>query len=150
MKIALAGCVFGILAFGSANGASAEGSAGEIEKSVAGLEKQWAEAERANKADLIAPLIADKFIITQSDGQVFDRAAFLAEERSLQYSSSDIDDLKVRTFGDTAIAGYELHQKYTSKGKAVDVLTRQTDTWVRMPNGTWQCVAAHGSKMKGK
>jgi ketosteroid isomerase-like protein len=77
-----------------------------------------------------------------------DRAAFLADERSNQYSSSEIDDLKIRVFGDTAIATYALRQKYTSKGKAFDTHVHETDTWVKMPSGAWQCVASHGSKIK--
>jgi ketosteroid isomerase-like protein len=148
MKIAFAWCVLGFLALSNVTISRAEGSSGDIEKAIAALEKQWAQAETANNADLIAPLLADKFMITESEGQVMDRAAFLAEERSNQYSSSEIDDLKIRVFGDTAIASYALRQKYTTKGKAFDTHTRETDTWVKVPNGTWQCVAAHGSKIK--
>jgi uncharacterized protein (TIGR02246 family) len=148
MKIAFACWVLGLLALGNVTISRAEGSSGDIEKAIAALEKQWTQAETANNADLIAPLLADKFTITESEGQVLDRTAFLAEERSDQYSSSEIDDLKVRVFGDTAIANYALRQKYTSKGKAHDSHTRETDTWVKMPNGAWQCVAAHGSKIK--
>jgi ketosteroid isomerase-like protein len=148
MKIAFACCVLAFLALSNVTISRAEGSSGDIEKAVAALEKQWAQAETANNADLIAPLLADKFTSTESEGQVLDRTAFLAEERSDQYSSSEIDDLKIRVFGDTAIASYALRQKYTSKGKAHDSHTRETDTWVKMPNGAWQCVAAHGSKIK--
>jgi ketosteroid isomerase-like protein len=148
MKIAIACCVLGVLALSNATISRAEGSSGDTEKAVAALEKQWAQAETANNVDVIAPLLADKFMITESEGQIVDRAAFLIEERSNQYSSSDIDDLKIRVFGDTAIASYALHQKYTMKGKAFDTHVRETDTWVKMPNGAWQCVAAHGSKIK--
>jgi ketosteroid isomerase-like protein len=148
MKIAFAWCVLGFLALSNVTISRAEGSSGDIEKAIAALEKQWTQAETANNADLIAPLLADKFTITESEGQVLDRAAFLAEERSNQYSSSEIDDLKIKVFGDTAIASYALRQKYTSKGKAFDSHTRETDTWVKVPNGVWQCVAAHGSKIK--
>jgi ketosteroid isomerase-like protein len=147
MKIAFAGCVLGFLALTNVTISRAEGSSGDIEKAIAGLEKQWAQAETTNNADLIAPLLADKFIITESEGQVMDRAAFLAEERSIQYSSSEIDDLKVRVFGDTAVANYSLRQKYT-KGKAFDTHVRETDTWVKGPNGAWQCVASHASAIK--
>ena len=94
---------------------------------------------------VVVSVLCGKFINTESEGQVIDRAGFLAEERSNQYSSSEIDDLKIRVFGDTAIASYALRQKYTSKGKAFDTHTRETDTWVKVPNGAWQCVAAHGS-----
>jgi ketosteroid isomerase-like protein len=150
MKIAFACCLLGFLAVSNVTISRAQGSSGDIEKAVAALEMQWAQAETANNADQIAPLLADKFIVTESDGQVSDRTAFLAEERSNHYSSSDIDELKIRVFGDTAIASYALHQKYTMKGKAFDTHIRETDTWVKMPNGAWQCVASHASKIKKK
>lgn len=149
MKIVFAWCLLGFPALSNVTISRAEGSYGDVEKAIAALEKQWAQAETANNADLIAPLLADKFIITESEGQVMDRAAFLAEERSIQYSSSEIDDLKISVFGgDTAIARYVLRQKYTSKGKAFDIHVRETDTWVKMPNGAWKCVASHGSTIK--
>jgi ketosteroid isomerase-like protein len=148
MKIAFAWCVLGFLALSNVTISRAEGSSGDTEKAVTALEKQWTQAETANNADLIAPLLADKFMVTESEGQLIDRAAFLAEERSSQYSSSEIDDLKISVFGDTAIARYVLRQKYTSKGKAFDIQVRETDTWVKMPNGAWQCVASHASKIK--
>ena len=148
MKIVFAWCLLGFPALSNVTISRAEGSSGDIEKAVTALEKQWAQAETANNADLIAPLLADKFIITESEGKVIDRAGFLAEERSNQYSSSEIDDLKIRVFGDTAIATYALRQKYTTKGKAFEPHVRETDTWVKMPNGAWQCVASHGSTIK--
>jgi ketosteroid isomerase-like protein len=148
MKIAFAWCVLGFLALCNVTISKAEGSSGDIEKAVTALEKQWAQAETANNVDLIPPLLADKFIVTESEGQVIDRTAFLAEERSSKYSSSEIEDLKISVFGDTAIARYVLRQKYTSKGKAFDTHLRETDTWVKMPSGAWQCVASHASKIK--
>ena len=92
MKIAFAWCVLGFLALSNVTISRAEGSSADIEKAIAALEKQWAQAETANNADLIAPLLADKFIITESEGKVIDRAGFLAEERSNHYSSSEIDE----------------------------------------------------------
>jgi ketosteroid isomerase-like protein len=148
MKIVFSWCVLGFMALGHVSGARAEVSSGDTEKAIAALEQQWAQAERENKADLIAPLLAEKFMITESPGQVLDRVAFLAEERSEQYSSSDISDLNVKVFGDAAIARYVLSQKYTNKGKAFDSHVRETDTWVKGPNGTWQCVASHSSTLK--
>ena len=148
MKIAIASCLLAFVALSNVTVCRAEGSSGDVEKAIAALENKWSEGEAANNVDLIAPLLADKFIITESDGQVQGRAAFLAEERSLKYTDSVVEDLKVTVYGDTAIASYALHQKYTSKGKAVDQYTRETDTWVKMPSGTWQCAAAHGSKIK--
>jgi ketosteroid isomerase-like protein len=148
MKIAFVWCVAGFLALSHVTVSSAEGSSGDIEKTIAALEMQWAQAETANTPDRIAPLLADKFTVTESSGEVLDRAAFMAEEKSIRYSKSDIDDLKITVFGDTAIAIYALRQKYTNSGKAFDTHTRETDTWVKMPSGAWQVVAAHGSAIK--
>jgi ketosteroid isomerase-like protein len=150
MKIAIACAVMGFLALSHVTNSRAEGSSGDVVKAIAALEDQWSKGEKENNVDLIAPLLADKFMITESDGQMMDRAGFLAEEKSLKYSDSVVEDLKVMVYGDTAIANYALHQKFISKGKAVDAHTRETDTWVKMPDGAWKCVASHGSKIKGK
>jgi ketosteroid isomerase-like protein len=77
-----------------------------------------------------------------------ERTAFLAEEKASHYSASTFDEFKVRVFGDTAVASYALTQKYTNRGKAHNVYSRETDTWVKMSSGSWQCVAAHASSLK--
>jgi ketosteroid isomerase-like protein len=126
----------------------ADGAAGDTEKAISALEMKWTQAERENKADLIAPLIADKYIATESEGSITNRAELLAEERATKYINSETSELKITVFGNTAIARYVLSQKGTVKGEAFDRRTRQTDTWVKMPSGVWQCVASHGSQLK--
>ena len=40
-------------------------------------------------------------------------------------------------------------QKVTdASGKALDVNERWTDTWLKMPDGKWQCIASHASSVK--
>jgi len=57
--------------------------------------------------------------------------------------------LKVTVFGDTAIAIGTFKAKGTDgTGKPMDVRERFTDTWVKMPNGKWQCVASQGTAVK--
>jgi ketosteroid isomerase-like protein len=52
-------------------------------------------------------------------------------------------------YGDTAIAMGILKAKQKDpSGKIVDLNIQWTDTWVKMPNGKWQCVASHGSSIK--
>jgi hypothetical protein len=34
------------------------------------------------------------------------------------------------------------------RGRVLDIHERWTDTWVKMPNGRWQCVASHASAIK--
>ena len=82
MKIAFAWCLVGFLSLSHVTVSRAEGPSGDIEKAITALEMQWAQAESANTPDRIAPLLADKITVTESTGQVLDRTAFLAEEKS--------------------------------------------------------------------
>jgi hypothetical protein len=113
------------------------------------LEQQWLQSQKTNNPDLVAPLLADKFITTGSDGKVNNKTESLATAKATKYTSVDYDDMKVTVFGDTAIATGGFKGKGTDpSGKAMDVTERFTDTWVKMPNGKWQCVASHVSSVK--
>ena len=98
---------------------------------------------------LVAPLLADKFTGTDSEGKVRGKAESLANAKATKYDSVDYDDVKVTAFGDTAIATGGFKAKGTdASGKPFDEHERWTDTWAKMPNGSWQCVASHGSEIK--
>jgi ketosteroid isomerase-like protein len=77
------------------------------------------------------------------------RAEAIAEAKAMKYTSVDYLDMKVMVFGDTAIAIGNFRGKGTDpSGKPLDANERFIDTWVRMPNGKWQCVASHQSPIK--
>ena len=119
---------------------------GATEKAVAVLEEQWAQAQNTNNADLLAPLLSDKFVSTSWDGKVTGKAEALAEVKSFVKNSAANSEMKVLVYGDTAIAiGIWKARMKDPSGKIVDLNVRWTDTWVKMPNGKWQCVATHGS-----
>ena len=104
---------------------------------------------KANNPDLLAPLLADKLVNTDIDGKVTDKAVLLAEGKATKYDSAALDNLKVTVFGDTAIATGDFKINGTdASGKPFDVHERFTDTWVKMPNGQWQCVASQGTPVK--
>ena len=148
MKRNLTWCFLGFFVLISVVWSQAQGTAG-TEQAVAGLEQKWLQSQQTNNPDLVAPLLADKFVNTGSDGKVTDKAASLATAKGTRYDSVAYDDLKVTEFGDTAIATGTFKAKGTdASGKPLDVQERFTDTWVKMPNGQWQCVASHGSPVK--
>ena len=148
MKSTLMWCLIGLLSLGSAARLQAQ-TTGGTEKAVMALEQQWVQSQKTNNPDLVAPLLAEKFINTGTDGKVTGRDETLANTKATKYSSNEIDDLKVTVFGDTAIATGGFKAKGTdASGKPFDVSERYTDTWVKMPNGKWQCVASHGSPIK--
>jgi len=135
-------CLIGLLSLGSAAWSQDNKT---TEKAVAALEQQWLQSQKTNNPDLAAPLLADKFTNTGSDGKVSSKSEFLADAKATKYDSVDYDDVKVRVFGDTAIAVGNFKAKGTDASGKPLTDQRFTDTWVKMPNGHWQCVASHQS-----
>ena len=129
MKISVCG-IFGLLLLITPAWPQSKGTAG-TEKAVAALEQQWLKAQQTSNPDLLEPLLADRFIETTNDGKTMGKA------------------VKVSVFGNTAIATGEFKGKGTDEnGKPIASPERWTDTWVKMPNGKWQCVASHASLVK--
>jgi ketosteroid isomerase-like protein len=148
MKRAWIPCLVALLFIGSAAWSQAQTN-GATEKAVAALEQQWMQSQKTNNPDLVAPLLADKFIGTGPDGKVTDKTQTLADAKGTKYASMEYEDVKVTAFGNTAIATGISNAKGTDpSGKPVDEHVRWTDTWVKMPDGKWQCVASHVSQLK--
>jgi ketosteroid isomerase-like protein len=148
MKKTLMGCLIGLIFLGSAAWSQAQQTGG-IEKAVAALEQQWLQSQKTNNPDLVAPLLADKYVQTGDDGKVMNKAESLADAKAAKYDSMEYEDVKVTVFGDTAIATGGSKAKGTdASGKPFDNHVRWTDTWVKMPSGKWQCVASHASPIK--
>ena len=142
-------CLISLLSVGSAAWSQDKKADGGTEKAVAALEQQWLQSQKTNNPDLVAPLLADKFINTGSDGKVTSKTESLANAKATKYDSADYDDVKVAVFGDTAIAMGGFEAKGTgASGKPLYVHERWTDTWVKMPKGQRQCVASHQSLVK--
>jgi ketosteroid isomerase-like protein len=148
MKRAWMWCLISLLSVGSAAWSQVQ-TTGATEKAVAALEQQWLQSQKTNNPDLVAPLLADKFVATMSNGKVMNKAELLADAKATKYVSAEYEDVKVTVFGDTAIATGGFKAKGTdASGKPMDTHERWTDTWIKMPSGKWQCVASHESTLK--
>jgi ketosteroid isomerase-like protein len=114
------------------------------QQAVAGLEQTWLKSQQTNNPELVAPLLADNFMETSGEGKLTTtKAQALAEAKKVKWSSVDYIDVKVTVHGNTAIATGGFKGKGTAtSGKAINETSRFTDTWVKMPNGKWQCVAS--------
>src|SRR5258708_39459453 len=96
-------CFLGLLSLVSAAWSQAQQTGG-TEKAVAALEQQWLEAQKTNNPDLLAPLLADKVVVTEADGKVTAKAETLATYKKTKWESAEYNDMKVKVFGKTAIA----------------------------------------------
>jgi len=142
-------CLLGVISLGLAAVAQALPADGSAEKAVVAAEEQWTQSERTNNPDLAAPLLADKLIYIDTDGTISSRAKFLADAKVTKFTSVDIENLHITVFGHTAVATMVFKGKGTdSKGKPMDINARWADTWVKMPDGKWQCVLSQGSDLK--
>ena len=148
MKRTLLWCSLILLSLVSAVWSQAQ-KTGETEQVVAALEGQWLKAQQTSNPDLLAPLLAEKFFNVSTDSTVSNKTETLALVKAGKWNSADYSELKVSVFGNTAIAtGVFKGKGSDTSGKPVEASERWTDTWVKMPNGKWQCVASHASPMK--
>ena len=87
---------------------------------------------------------------TNTEGKfLVGKAAAIADAKAVKWMSAEYTNVKAAVYGDTVVVTGIFNGKGTdAAGKPIDVHERYTDTWVKMPDGQWQCVATHGSNVK--
>jgi ketosteroid isomerase-like protein len=149
MKRTLVGCVAALMSLMVLAQAADKKMSGGTEQVVAALEQKWTEDGKASNADAVAPLLAEKYVNTGSDGKTIGKAETLAHTKAAKWEVNEISDVKVTVFGNTAIAtGNWAGKGLDENGMPIDTHERFTDTWMKMPSGHWQCIASHGSTIK--
>jgi hypothetical protein len=139
----------GSLSLASATVSQAQPTSGATEQGVMALEDQWLKSQKTNNPDLVAPLLADKFVSTGNDGKVTNKSQSLADAKASKIVSAENENVQVTVFGDTAIAtGLWVGKGTDEKGKPFDVRDRWTDTWIKMSDGKWQCIATQSTTVK--
>jgi ketosteroid isomerase-like protein len=113
------------------------------------MEHMWNEAQLNRDARALDGLIGSSFVNTEYDGEVSDKAKFLADIKDPQFkpTSLTIQDVRVSMYSDSAVVVGIYRTKGTYEGKPYEHLGRFTDTWV-YAEGRWQCAASHTSLLK--
>ncbi len=113
------------------------------------MEHLWNEAQVNRDARALDFMIGTAFVNTEYDGEVSDKAKFLADIKDPQFnlSSLTIQDLKVSMYADSAVVVGIYRTKGSYQGRSYEHVGRFTDTWV-YTEGRWQCVASHTSLLK--
>ncbi len=96
-------CLIGLLSLGSATWSLAQGTR-STEEAVIRLQAQWFHAQATNDSNLLATLLADKVVITRSEGKVTNKAEALATCKNTKWNGVHISDTNLTVFGDTVIA----------------------------------------------
>lgn len=147
MRISLAVCAVTLaaaMAWGPWTGRAAD----DTSKLIA-LENVWNQAQVHHDSRALNTLVPDTFVYTDYDGTVLNKQQFLADNMDPNYKATLVsnDDVKVFSYGTTAIVIGRYHSKGTYKGKPFDHYGRFTDTWVYQDNA-WLCVASHTNLLK--
>lgn len=122
---------------------------GDVAQTITNLENKWAKASTANDAAGVGALLADDVVIVDSDGTTYPKSEVLQRVKKAKWQTNELSNMKVTTHDNTAIAAGVWTGKGTDgTGKAIDTKERFADTWVKMPNGKWLCVASASATMK--
>ncbi len=119
-----------------------QSSTADVERYIRESERQWAESVANGDASVVERILADDFLGIDPDGNLYEKAKMVADTREApkEFISNHLNDVKVRFFGDTAVAqGNESWVRRTGtplRGRFV-----WTDTWL-LRNGAWQIVAS--------
>jgi ketosteroid isomerase-like protein len=113
---------------------------------IRALELKWTESYKQHSIDILSSLLAEDFVITIEDGNIFSKAGYISHtaDTSVRVQVAEMSDLKVRMHGDTAIVTGAYHEKGESNGKSYEYHDRLTDVWMKV-GGKWQVVASHYS-----
>ena len=123
---------------------------GEIEHEILRLEEELRQAEMRVDAEALDRFYADDIMVTAPVGLVVDKPLIQVElerARAVRVEIFDKDDVKVRAYGETAVASYRLTVKGQHEGGIeISQQFRVTDVWLRRA-GTWQVVSRHTAVM---
>lgn len=123
--------------------------ASTVVQALTDMENQWARASKAGDGDAIGAMLAQDFVALDSDGTMRGKADVVARAKKGKWVTNEIGDLKVIVHGDSAIVtGSWIGKGTDGAGKAVDAKERWADTWVKMANGKWLCVASASAPSK--
>ena len=116
-----------------------------VEQDLLKLQREWLDAYQKHDAVAIERLEADDFTLTEADGKVTTKLEDVASIKNAKPpqpdDAFDVEDVKVRLYGNTAVLIGRVILKYRNKGQMVVEYYRYTDTYLKR-HGRWQVVAS--------
>lgn len=121
---------------------------GSVEEALMQLERDAAQASVRGDVAFFERLEADDYTFTDPGGQSFTKAQDMANMKAgdLKFESFNIDDMKVRVYGDTAVVTGMSSVKGAYKGQDISGPYRWLDVFVKR-KGQWQLVAGQVTRV---
>ncbi len=115
---------------------------------LARIDAGWNALRLKGDAHSLGALLADDWMLTHSDGRVQYKVDYLQELATKSRTNSQIEnaDVKLRSYGDTAVVTGTSIQSGMSDGKPWEGKFRFTRVWVHL-QGKWSMVSSHSSRI---
>ena len=115
-----------------------------MDDQIRDLGQTWAAAELRGDSAALGALLADDFVCVGPLGFVLDKEQYLGSRRSgdLKHKAFAWDDVKVRFYGETAVAVGVQTQRSTWQGRDASGRFRVTQIAVRQ-GGRWRIAGLH-------
>jgi ketosteroid isomerase-like protein len=119
-----------------------------IHKEIEALEQQWREAIISNNVSAMDHLLADDYIGISANGTVETKAQALALRKAgtVKISQLDLNDLKVRVYGDTAVVTSKADLQGTNGQSDISGNYRYTRVYNKRL-GQWKIVSFEASRI---
>ncbi|HXE06933.1 MAG TPA: nuclear transport factor 2 family protein [Acidobacteriaceae bacterium] len=104
------------------------------------LEQSWRTAQLNNDVDAMDKLLSDDYVGITMNGQVVTKMQQLdrIRSRALKLTKIDLDDMKVKLTGPTAIVTGKAEVEGTNDGEPMHGTYRYTRVYMRSPGGAWK------------
>ena len=126
------------------------GAKADVVTAISSLENDAVKADLAGDPAFYHKVLAEDWTRGDSDGTYFTKAELLSlmvDTKNIKINSEKLSELKVRVYGNTAVATYKDTYDLMIKGERRDHTIIATDTFVKK-GGEWKQVASHGSETK--
>jgi hypothetical protein len=117
---------------------------------ISNFENDAVKADLAGDSDFYEKALAEDWTRGDSDGTYYTKAELLklmADTNNIKTNSEKLSELKVRVYGNAAVATYRDTYDILIKGEHRAHTIIATDTFVKM-GSEWKQVASHGSEAK--
>ena len=115
---------------------------GNAEQQIKTLGEQLNAANLKGDTSFLEKVLADDYTGVRGDGSVLTKAQEIEKYKSgaIKYETNDVQDLKIRVYGHTAVSTSLSSSKNIRDGQQHIGTTRSIRVWVKQ-NGNWKCVA---------
>ncbi len=122
----------------------------DVVTAISNLENDAVKADLAGDPAFYQKVLAEGWMRGDSDGTFYtksDIVNLMADTKKFKVSSEKLSEIKVRAYGNTAVATYKDTYDILIMGNRRAHTIIATDTFVKF-GGEWKQVASHGSEVK--